>query len=283
MRVLPIPTYPSRVFEWLLEEERDELGNVIAYEYAPEDRVGVDPTVGFERHRADAGQQVTSRHIHVEALHIDTAARSADINGTRLDLGRKEFELLATLASDPTKVFGKDELTRRVWGQKTRLRAHAPSSRTSCDCASACTTPAPCSSTTAEAPAGHCTAPAEPPARTPRSPRGAPRCPSASSEHELRRRIGGGQRPNQRGVLGWLSHDAQEAVAAAATVRLEGLERLVGCADALTRLVERTTPGGVGRCADPEGVAVLGRERDFDDLKILGRLEHRPVGASAAT
>jgi DNA-binding response OmpR family regulator len=66
-------------------------------------------------------EHVTSRHIHVEALHIDTAARTADVNGTPIDLGRKEFEILTTLASDPTKVFSKDELARRIWGHKTPL------------------------------------------------------------------------------------------------------------------------------------------------------------------
>jgi hypothetical protein len=43
-------------------------------------------------------EQITSRHIHVDALHIDTAARTADVNGTPVDLGRKEFEILTTLA-----------------------------------------------------------------------------------------------------------------------------------------------------------------------------------------
>jgi DNA-binding response OmpR family regulator len=59
---------------------------------------------------------LTSRHLQVGALHINTAAKAADINGTPVRLSRREFELLITMASDPSKVFSRDELARTVWG-----------------------------------------------------------------------------------------------------------------------------------------------------------------------
>ena len=71
-------------------------------------------------------EQTTSRHVHVDALHIDTAARTADVNATPVNLKRKEFDILATLASDPTKVFSRTELTRRIWGHSP----HQTTSRT---------------------------------------------------------------------------------------------------------------------------------------------------------
>jgi DNA-binding response OmpR family regulator len=66
-------------------------------------------------------------------------ARTADINRTPIDLGREEFEILTTLASDPTKVFSEDKNARRIWGQKSPLLRRAPSKATSLACGGACT------------------------------------------------------------------------------------------------------------------------------------------------
>lgn len=49
------PDDPRHVFSWLLEETRDGKGNVIAYEYKPEDQTNIDTSVGFERARGVAG------------------------------------------------------------------------------------------------------------------------------------------------------------------------------------------------------------------------------------
>jgi DNA-binding response OmpR family regulator len=68
---------------------------------------------------------VTSRHLQVGTLHIDTGAQIVEINGQPIRLSRREFELLTTMAADPAKVFSRDELARAVWGGPT-----APSGRT---------------------------------------------------------------------------------------------------------------------------------------------------------
>jgi two-component system phosphate regulon response regulator PhoB len=60
-------------------------------------------------------EDVTSRHLQVGAIHIDLAARSVEIAGTVVYLSPLEFELLAKFASDPVRVFSKDELARWVW------------------------------------------------------------------------------------------------------------------------------------------------------------------------
>jgi RHS repeat-associated protein len=56
------PADPTRVFEWLLEETRDDRGNVVAYEYQQEDLAGVDPAVIHERHRI-GGPQPAGRYL----------------------------------------------------------------------------------------------------------------------------------------------------------------------------------------------------------------------------
>jgi DNA-binding response OmpR family regulator len=60
-------------------------------------------------------ETVTSRHIHVGGMHIDLAARTVEINGTVVCLSPMEFELLVTFASDPVRVFSRDELGRCIW------------------------------------------------------------------------------------------------------------------------------------------------------------------------
>ncbi|MEQ1571488.1 MAG: SpvB/TcaC N-terminal domain-containing protein, partial [Myxococcota bacterium] len=55
------PDDPRRVFEWLLEEERDERGNVVVYSYASEDRLGVGSSPA-ERHRGTPGNGVAYRY-----------------------------------------------------------------------------------------------------------------------------------------------------------------------------------------------------------------------------
>jgi len=55
--------------------------------------------------------------LHVGELEIDTAARQARLAGARLDLSRKEFDVLWLLASRPGEVVTKREMLAEVWGQ----------------------------------------------------------------------------------------------------------------------------------------------------------------------
>ena len=48
------PNDPRRVFSWLLEESRDDRGNVVRYEYKAEDGAGVDPGQLRERSRFES-------------------------------------------------------------------------------------------------------------------------------------------------------------------------------------------------------------------------------------
>jgi len=81
---------------------------------------------------------VTSRHLHIGELHIDTAARTVDAAGRAVALSRLEFELLCQLASDPKRVFAKGELMHAVWATP-RPSAHARSTATPAACAASST------------------------------------------------------------------------------------------------------------------------------------------------
>lgn len=69
--------------------------------------------------------------IRVRSLELDPRAREVWIRGQPLHLSKKEFALLAVLASAPTRTFTRAELLRDVWGfasldVKTRtLDSHA--------------------------------------------------------------------------------------------------------------------------------------------------------------
>jgi DNA-binding response OmpR family regulator len=53
---------------------------------------------------------------------VDTARREARVGERPVKLANKEFALLRVLASDPTRVFTKQELLRDVWGFRSLAR-----------------------------------------------------------------------------------------------------------------------------------------------------------------
>jgi len=53
---------------------------------------------------------------------VDKATRRVSVAGRAVDLSGKEYELLAKLATDPERVFEKDELLREVWGFRSSAR-----------------------------------------------------------------------------------------------------------------------------------------------------------------
>jgi DNA-binding response OmpR family regulator len=58
------------------------------------------------------------RLLQVGALAIDRDAHAVSLHGEMVQLRRQEFELLAHLASDPQRVFGRGDLLRAVWGYR---------------------------------------------------------------------------------------------------------------------------------------------------------------------
>jgi DNA-binding response OmpR family regulator len=67
-----------------------------------------------EMHLINTEQQAND--IIIKDLQIDRNKRKAAINGKRLDLTPKEFDLLLLLAANPGKTFTREELLKNVWG-----------------------------------------------------------------------------------------------------------------------------------------------------------------------
>jgi DNA-binding response OmpR family regulator len=54
--------------------------------------------------------------LRVGSLEIDPLSRQVWVRGEPVSLSKKEFALLRALASEPTRVFTREELLRGVWG-----------------------------------------------------------------------------------------------------------------------------------------------------------------------
>jgi DNA-binding response OmpR family regulator len=62
---------------------------------------------------------------------VDRRARQVRVNGRPVALAGREFDLAAHLASEPQRVFTKQELLRDVWGVRTALRTRTVDSHAS--------------------------------------------------------------------------------------------------------------------------------------------------------
>ena len=69
--------------------------------------------------------------VEAPPVRIDVRTRVAQVDGRRLQLSQKEYELLLTLAREPDRVFTKVELLRDVWGYRVTARTRTLDSHAS--------------------------------------------------------------------------------------------------------------------------------------------------------
>jgi DNA-binding response OmpR family regulator len=104
----------------VLSGRDSELDRVRAFEAGADDHVGKPFAYGELRLRIAAQlRRLEPRgggRLRAGDLEVDPASREVLLRGTHVELSQKEFALLRTLASAPTKVFTKEELLRTVWG-----------------------------------------------------------------------------------------------------------------------------------------------------------------------
>jgi DNA-binding response OmpR family regulator len=79
----------------------------------PELRARVLALLRRNRHRPGSGR------LRIGPLELDPLARQVWVDGEQVALSKKEYALLRALASDPTRVFTREELLRSVWGFRT--------------------------------------------------------------------------------------------------------------------------------------------------------------------
>ncbi len=80
----------------------------------------------------EAGTPNSQKPVTVGPLMVDPAARRAEVRGAEVRLTPHEFEVIAMLATDPGRVFTKQELLREIWegvGTTRTLDSHASRAR----------------------------------------------------------------------------------------------------------------------------------------------------------
>jgi DNA-binding response OmpR family regulator len=69
--------------------------------------------------------------VQAGRIWIEHSTRRVTVGGVRVDLAAKEYELLLKLATDPQRVFTKEELLREVWGFRSLGRTRTLDSHAS--------------------------------------------------------------------------------------------------------------------------------------------------------
>ncbi len=124
----------------ILSGRAGELDRIRGFERGCDDYLVKPFSYGELRGRIDALLRRTRSRarvgrVRVGALELDPVGREVWLDGTPLHLSKKEYGLLRTLASEPTRVFTREELLQGVWGFKTvvptrTLDSHASRLRT---------------------------------------------------------------------------------------------------------------------------------------------------------
>ncbi len=119
----------------LLGTRTTEVDVLRAFEAGADDFLADPPVYLVLRARLTAllrrARPVSPRRLRVGPLELDTVRRSVAMRGQPLELSRLEYSLLATLASDPGRVFTREELLRCVWGFRSPARTRTVDSHAS--------------------------------------------------------------------------------------------------------------------------------------------------------
>ena len=119
----------------LAPESADPVDRVRAFDRGADDVV--ERPFHYEellaRIRAVLRRSGPPRHELMQAggLTIDRRTRRVSVRGEPVELAGREFELVARLASDPHRVFTKEELLREVWGYRSLGRTRTLDSHAS--------------------------------------------------------------------------------------------------------------------------------------------------------
>ena len=110
----------------MLTAKSDEFDKVLGLEIGADDYITKPFSIREFRSRVKAqlrraqmitqSPDATREILEVDRLRIDFLKRNVFIDGQKVDLTYKEFELLKTLVSHPGRVFGRDSLLQLVWG-----------------------------------------------------------------------------------------------------------------------------------------------------------------------
>lgn len=104
-----------------LTARNEDYSQIAGFDVGADDYISkpIKPRVLISRIKAilrRVNGEASSGSIHIGNLEINREKYSVSIDGRQLTFPRKEFELLSLLISKPGKVFTRDEIMNRVWG-----------------------------------------------------------------------------------------------------------------------------------------------------------------------
>lgn len=113
------PDY-DRVIVCFLTARNEDYSQIAGLDSGADDYIAkpVKPRVLISRIKAllRRSETITSAAQEVNGLMINREEYVASLNGEKIHLPKKEFELLALLASKPGSVFERDVILETVWG-----------------------------------------------------------------------------------------------------------------------------------------------------------------------
>lgn len=110
----------------MLTAKSEEIDKVLGLEIGADDYITKPFSISEFRSRVKAQlrrmqmsqlpSDVTREVMEVDKLRIDFLKRNVYLEGEKIDLTYKEFELLKTLVGHPGRVFDRESLLQLVWG-----------------------------------------------------------------------------------------------------------------------------------------------------------------------
>lgn len=105
-----------------LTARSEEYSEVAAFDIGADDYITkpIKPRALMSRisalFRRDSKQKKDDNQVSAGDLSIDRSSYTATIGDEKINLPKKEFELLYFLAQNPGKVFSRDDLLQNIWG-----------------------------------------------------------------------------------------------------------------------------------------------------------------------
>ena len=110
-------------FILFLTARTEEYSEIAAFDIGADDYITkpIKPRALMSRIKAlfrrEAQKSEPAEKVEIGGLSINRQNHSVLLNGEVLTFPKKEFELLSFLAQNPEKVFSRDEILRRIWGE----------------------------------------------------------------------------------------------------------------------------------------------------------------------
>lgn len=109
----------------MMTAKTDEIDKVLGLEFGADDYIakpfGVRELMArikavLRRFEGNVGEEPAGEILTVDEISIDIGRHEVTVEGRKVDLTMKEFELLTFLARNRGRAFSRDELLDKVWG-----------------------------------------------------------------------------------------------------------------------------------------------------------------------